>query len=175
IGVGDPNPPKDLAVENLEAPELSIAGDKVRFTFLARAQGYDKPRDTDIEFVIDGTIAKREKVLLGGEKVEVSKSIEWKFEKEGKFNIEIRIPPDEAEITIENNKVFHRIEIVNKKIRVLYVEGMPRWEYRFLKNALTRDTKVEVQCLLLSAEAGFNQEATKGLPVLRGFPTREEL
>jgi uncharacterized membrane protein len=175
IGVGDPNPPKDLAVENLEAPEVSIAGDQVRFMFLARAQGYEQPRETDIDLVIDGNQAKRERVTLGGDKVEVSKSMVWKFDKEGEFNVEIRIPPDEAEITTENNKLLHRIRIINQKIKVLYIEGQPRWEYRFLKNALVRDSKIEVQCLLLSAEPGFNQETTKGVPPLRGFPTREEL
>lgn len=175
IGVGDPNPPKDLAVENLEAPEVSIAGDKVRFIFLVRAQGYDQPRDVDLELVIDGNVVKREKVTLGGEKVEVSKSIEWKFDREGEFNIEIRIPPDEAEITTENNKVTHRIRIINQKIKVLYVEGYPRWEYRFLKNAMVRDSKIEVQCLLLSADSGFPQESSRGVPPLHAFPSREEL
>jgi hypothetical protein len=175
VGVGDPNAPKDLAVENLEAPEVSIAGDKVRFIFLVRAQGYDQPRDVDIELAIDGMVVKRDKVTLGGDKTEVSKSLEWKFDKEGEFNIEVRIPPDEAEITTENNKVVHRIRIINQKIKVLYVEGYPRWEYRFLKNALVRDSKVEVQCLLLSADPGFPQESTKGVTPLKAFPTREEL
>jgi hypothetical protein len=174
IGIGDPNPPKDLAIENLEAPEVSIAGDKVHFVFLVRAQGYDQPRDVDLELWIDGTLAKREKVTLGGEKVEASKSIEWKFDREGEFNVEIRIPPDEAEITTENNKVNHRIRIINQKIKVLYVEGYPRWEYRFLRNAMIRDSKVEVQCLHLLADPGV-EETTKGLPQLRGFPSREEL
>jgi hypothetical protein len=175
IGIGDPNPPKDLAIENLEAPEVSIQGDPVRFTFLVRAQGYDQPRDVDIELCVDGSVVKRDRVQLGGDKVEVSQSETWKFDREGEFNVEIRIPPDEAEITTENNKVLHRIRIINQKIKVLYVEGYPRWEYRYLKNAMVRDPKIEVQCLLLSADPGFPQESTKGVPPLKAFPTREEL
>jgi formylglycine-generating enzyme required for sulfatase activity/Flp pilus assembly protein TadD len=37
-----------------------------------------------------------------------------------------------------------------KPIRVLYVDGLPRWEYKFLKEFLSRETDVHAQCLLLS-------------------------
>jgi hypothetical protein len=175
IGVGDPNPPKDLSVENLEAPDVSIAGDIVNFMSVIKAQGYDTPRNFDVELVWDGNVVKREQVLLGGDRTEVSKQIRYKPEKEGEFNVEVRIVPDEAEITTENNKAVHHIRIVAQKIKVLYVEGYPRWEYRYLKNALIRDAKIDAQCLLLSADPGFPQESSRGVPSLRSFPTREEL
>lgn len=175
VGVGDPNPPKDLAVDNLEAPDVTIAGDKVSFDFTARAQGYETPRPVRCELVFDGNIVATKDILLGGDKTEIPVNLQYKPEKEGEFNCEVRIPPDEAEITVENNKASHHLRVIASKIKVLYVEGYPRWEYRYLKNALVRDTKFEVQCLLLSADAGFPQESTKGVPPLRQFPTREEL
>ncbi|MBI3724453.1 hypothetical protein HY251_10940, partial [bacterium] len=175
VGVGDPNPPKDLSIENLEAPEVTLVNDIVPFQCLVRAQGYPARRDVDLELVVEGQVLKHEKVELGGDKTETTKTITWKPEKEGEFDVELRIPPDDQEITVENNKAFHHLRVIAEKIKVLYIEGYPRWEYRYFMNAMKRDAKVELQCFLLSADAAFPQESSKGVPSLRAFPTAEEL
>ena len=60
-------------------------------------------------------------------------------------------------------------------IRVLYVEGPPRYEYRFLKNALLRDSTILAHCWLSSGDKDFPQEHTKSddslfRNPLEGFP-----
>lgn len=60
-------------------------------------------------------------------------------------------------------------------LRVLYVEGQPRWEYRYLKNALLRDRHVHLQCLLLSADPDFEQEHSRGVEPLRALPAAARL
>ena len=45
-------------------------------------------------------------------------------------------------------------------LRILYIEGPPRYGYRFLKNALIRDSALLVHCWLTSADDGFAQEHT---------------
>ena len=69
------------------------------------------------------------------------------------------------------------MRVNRQKIRVLYVEGYPRHEYRFLNWELKRmDERIDVQLFLLSADAEFQQERTKGLASLKRVPTtREEL
>ena len=66
---------------------------------------------------------------------------------------------------------------VPTEVRVLYLEEAPRWEYRYLKNALLRsDPNVNVQVYLFDAGRDFPQEATDGTPSLQTYPrTREEL
>jgi uncharacterized membrane protein len=60
---------------------------------------------------------------------------------------------------------------------VLYIDGYPRWEYRYLKNLLLRaDERLQVQCYLISATPDFPQESSHELPPLREVPTsRQEL
>src|SRR6476620_2012776 len=48
------------------------------------------------------------------------------------------------------------ISIREAKLKVLVVESVPRWEYRYLRNALSRDSGVELSCLL------FHPGRTKG-------------
>jgi uncharacterized membrane protein len=47
------------------------------------------------------------------------------------------------------------------RIRVLYVEGSPRWEYRYLAQALVRDSEVDAHVWLASAEPDFPQEHSR--------------
>jgi hypothetical protein len=56
---------------------------------------------------------------------------------------------------------------------VLYVEGYPRFEYRYLKNALLREETIDSSILLLSADPEFAQEGTS--PIRRFPETPDEL
>ena len=84
----------------------------------------------------------------------------------------------------DNNTLTAPIAIREEKLRVLVVESYPRWEYRYLRNALSRDPGVEVSCLLfhpgLSKPGGGNKDYIKQFPgragraveVRRGLPGR---
>ena len=61
--------------------------------------------------------------------------------------------------------------VLADKIKVLYVEGPPRYEYRYLAHALVRDPTMEAQILLLSADPGYPQYSTPGVPSIDRFPT----
>jgi hypothetical protein len=60
---------------------------------------------------------------------------------------------------------------------VLYIDGYPRWEYRYLKNLLLRaDENLVMQVYLLSATVDFVQESSPGLDSLTSVPiSRKEL
>ncbi len=68
----------------------------------------------------------------------------------------------------DNNKLSAPISIRQEKLRVLVVESYPRWEYRYLRNALSRDPGVELSCLLfhpgLSKPGGGNKDYIKAFP-----------
>jgi len=66
--------------------------------------------------------------------------------------------PDEA--LPENNEQAFRIAVRLETLKVLVVDSLPRWEYRYLRNALERDPGVEMNCILfhpgMSAGGGRN-------------------
>ena len=68
----------------------------------------------------------------------------------------------------DNNTLTAPISIREEKLRVLVVESYPRWEYRYLRNALSRDPGVELSCLLfhpgLSKPGGGNKDYIKQFP-----------
>ncbi len=78
-----------------------------------------------------------------------------------------------GELTAENNGSAIEITAIEDKIRVLYVESAPRFEYRYLKNTLLREPTIVSSVLLLDADNGFAQEGTA--PITRFPQTEDEL
>jgi hypothetical protein len=80
----------------------------------------------------------------------------------------LEIPARADETLAENNRLTVPISIRREKLRVLVVESYPRWEYRYLRNALSRDQGVDLSCLLfhpgLTKPGGGNRDYIKHFP-----------
>jgi hypothetical protein len=58
---------------------------------------------------------------------------------------------------------------------VLYLEDLPRWEYRYVHNALQRvDPSIQMQAVLFDASPKFVQEHSDELPPLKDIPRTEK-
>jgi len=118
-------------------------------------------------------------VVVDEEGVEQAIRVSHKFEEKGAYTLRIGIPVLPGEKIENDNFLIHHIQVVDTKIRVLYVEGYPRWEYRFLKDSLTRDTEtVLAHVINLDADPSVVQPFTlaPGWKPRQRFPeTREEL
>ena len=94
--------------------------------------------------------------------------IVWKPRATGDFTLTLEVPKHGDESLTDNNRMTAPISIREEKLRVLVVESYPRWEYRYLRNALSRDPGVDVSCLLfhpgLSKVGGGNKDYIKQFP-----------
>ncbi|HYD00024.1 MAG TPA: hypothetical protein VEB22_02260, partial [Phycisphaerales bacterium] len=82
---------------------------------------------------------------------------------------EVRVEPerDGAKDLIDgNNRTDVGFSLVDRPLRLLYVDGYPRWEYRFLKNIFSRDESVRFSSLLLSAGRKYLQEGSEEIDSL---------
>ena len=73
-----------------------------------------------------------------------------------------------TELSLSNNVYAASVELIDRPIKVLYVEGTARWEYRFLVSMLVREESIDSSILLLDADREFVQE---GNSRITGFPT----
>ncbi len=175
---GRPSPLKNLAVLDLQAPTNVLQKEKVTFKIPVRTRGLGGKR-----FHVSLVQVPGEEVLEWKEVRVPSKgglqvvTMTHVFEEPGMVTLEARVDPLPGESFLDDNKAVHHLHVLSGKIRVLYLEDYPRYEYRYLKNTLLRaDRAVEGQCFLFEASPDFPQEATKGLPHLTDIPrTRKEL
>lgn len=166
VPVGSPNRLPDLELLSLDAPTFGIAGKSVRIPFAIESS---LPRETTMTVSLktsDGDeVTKEIRIAAMGR---TSEWVIWKPKTTGDFTLTLDVPKHSDETLIDNNKLTAPIVIREEKLKVLVVESYPRWEYRYLRNALSRDPGVEVSCLLfhpgLSKVGGGNKDYIKQFP-----------
>ncbi|WP_459557676.1 hypothetical protein [Lacunimicrobium album] len=170
VTVGSPDRLPDVELASVDAPTFGVVGKTLNIPF--RILSY-LPRDRDINVTLNGTqgeiIQKNVRVSGMGQ---LRDSLNWKPEKVGEYTLSIDIPVDEAEINKSNNKISFPITINQETLKVLIVESYPRWEYRYLRNALERDPGVDIACLLFHPDL---KEVGGGRGYLEKFPNESEL
>lgn len=102
---------------------------------------------------------------------EVSDAVLWKIEKEGAETLELKLPVQPQERIHNNNASSFSISGRRESIKALVIDTLPRWEYRFIRNALYRDPGVDVHTLLFHPEL---EEMGEGPGYLVKFPDRME-
>jgi uncharacterized membrane protein len=92
---------------------------------------------------------------------------------EEKTELAVAVVYKGTETLTEDNVLRRPVSVVDRKVKILYVENSPRWEYKFLQPALLRDRRVEGRFVLT---AGDKRTLASGPPYLPAFPaTRPEL
>jgi hypothetical protein len=142
----------DIEILTVAAPSYGIVGENVQIPFTIRSS-----LDREVRTVIrmrDDKGNEQSKNIVIPPNAETYDSLLWRIRKEGASTLELSLPVHERErIAINNTRKFS-IAGRPEKIRVLVVESLPRWEYRFLRNALSRDPGVELSCLLFHPTLG---------------------
>lgn len=183
--IGDTRPEKNIVVELVEAPSDALEGDEIAITVRVLARGVDAASRTSVrleEYDSESTdehppktVAAEEEVQLseGGERVTLIARAGPANRRTGDRRFHVEVPPLEDETLIDDNALDINVHVNPEKVRVLYVEGYPRWEYRRLALDMLKraDENIEFQAFLLSATPDFVQESTRGTPSLKAVPT----
>lgn len=164
--VGSPTRLPDVELLSVDAPTFGVAGKAVRVPFTIESA---LPREHSAVVTLkssDGDEASREvRIAAMGR---TSDAIVWKPKGTGDFTLTVDVPAHPDETLRDNNRLSAPISIREEKLKVLVVESYPRWEYRYLRNALSRDPGVEVSCLLfhpgLTKPGGGNKDYIKAFP-----------
>jgi uncharacterized membrane protein len=117
-------------------------------------------------------------VTLNGDASAVPARIEFTAEHAGLQHYELRLAGIDDELTPLNNTIRFHLDVRPEKMKVLFIEGQPSWEYRYIKRALSADPAVEFHGLVrLPPDEWFfqgNNTRKNGKPILqnpkRGFP-----
>lgn len=152
IPVGSQTRLPDIDLLSVAAPTYGIVGENIQIPFTVRSS-LDRQVRTIIRLRDDSGRTQSKDIVLAPN-AETYDSILWRIEKQGSSTLEISIPVADGELIPANNSRKFTIAGREEKIRVLVIESLPRWEYRFLRNALSRDPGVELSCLLFHPELG---------------------
>ena len=93
----------------------------------------------------------------------------------GAKTLQFSIDPLQGEENRDNNSVSRLVNVESAKRRILYVEGEPRWEYKFIRRAEQDDRLVTIVSMLRTSENKiYRQGIDDPKELADGFPTRAE-
>ena len=166
VPVGKPVRLPDVELRSLDAPTFAVLGKPVRIPFTIESS---LPRDYVATVVLRTSggdqVSKEVRIAAMGVTYDW---VAWKPAALGDVTLTLNVPPHPDETLTDNNRLSVPISVRQEKLRVLVVESYPRWEYRYLRNALSRDPGIELSCLLfhpgLSKPGGGNKDYIKEFP-----------
>lgn len=166
VPVGSPSRLPDVELLSLDAPTFGVAGKAVRIPFTIDSA---MPRAFSTTVTLkssDGDEVTKE--VRVEPMARTTDEVTWKPKGTGEFTVKLTVPRHADELLPDNNALTAPIAIREEKLRVLVVESSPRWEYRYLRNALSRDPGIELSCLLfhpgLGKPGGGNKDYIKAFP-----------
>ena len=143
VPVGPAGRLRDVAVVDVFTSGQVSVGDTAQVSVTIESTGFDgQPVDVQL---FDGTtpLATRRLVLASGEQQHMELSFEAKEPGLRTLNVVIPVLPGELVPLHANNSDTTQLRVAAGKVKVLLIDGTPRWDFRFLKNALRRDHGLE--------------------------------
>lgn len=171
VGVGSQSPLPDLAVQSVSAPSYGLLGEQISIPYKLQNNLAHEVKTTVTLQSPKGVEASKQVTIPASSAFQ--DSIVWSPRAMGDFKLTVQVPVQSDEYLSDNNEQAFRVSVRAEKLKVLVVESLPRWEYRFLRNALARDPGVDVQCLLLHPGAGM--KPGDGSNYIPAFPGSKEL
>lgn len=175
VRVGSPEPVRDIEVGPLRAQDGVFVNDLLAVEAQLSSRGLAEPTAVTVNLVEDrtGAVVAAESITLDPNAASSTIELRTKPTAAGAARYRVEVPAIGGEINVENNVDRVDVTVVEGGLRVLFVEGYPRYEYRYMKNALLRESTMQVSVLLLEADEQFIQEGTE--PIRRFPDTPEEL
>lgn len=175
VAIGSAQAMTDLAIVEAEAPARAFIRDQVPVVATLRCVGGTAQAPVMVDLLdemtgqtIDTVEIKpsefsnqQAEAVLTGNRTEAGSS---------KWIVKVRAGPQD--LVSANDSQVVEVDFVDRPLRILYIEGYPRWEYRYLKNMLVREVSFQSSIMLLSADRDFAQEGNA--PLERLPQTTEE-
>lgn len=162
--------PKDIIVANVLAPEVAFAKDQVNVSVLVRWMGME--RQSGKLVVTLGDERTEQEVAFDTASGERAVTVSLTPKTKGEFKLTAAITPRDDEVVKDNNSAQQSIRVVDDKIKVLFVEQYPRWEYKYVQAILMRDRRIDAKFLLLEGDASISRG--QSTPYLSEFPKKRE-
>jgi uncharacterized membrane protein len=169
VTVGRSTPLPDLAIENVSPPSYALQGEQISVPFEIH-NSLNRGVETEIQLLEAGVVMTRKKIFIPNQRT-FQDSVVWSPQSPGAKEMELRIDVESDETLPDNNQASFDIEVRKDTLNVLVVDSLPRWEYRYLRNALERDPGVNLHCLLFHPRIGPGE----GRFYLSSFPGSKEL
>jgi len=176
VGIGGERFQRDVEVERVELPRQVLEGSSFVANVVIRQRGYDKER-VPVVVEDEGTIIAREEIELPPDGAAAPVRVPVTVRTPGARALRFYVPLQRGELLSQNNERRALLDVRHRREKILYIEGEPRYEVRFVRDAVEADSNLQVVVLQRTAENKYLRlNVDSASELAGGFPvTRAEL
>ncbi|HEY1241290.1 MAG TPA: glutamine amidotransferase [Bryobacteraceae bacterium] len=185
VGFGREHPQRDVEVTDAVLPARALP--QSRLTALVTLQSYGLSGSKAKLSVRDGNkVLASQDVTLKNDGTLQSESVTFNAGPVGPKTLAIGIDPIPGEINALNNQVARLVNVQARKPRILYFDGEPQYEYKFIRRAMDDNPEIVVFSMVRTTQnkiyrqpcpAGGCPQGFKGedkQELADGFPSKPE-
>jgi uncharacterized membrane protein len=176
IGFGREKMAHDVELTGVETPARVLPDSRLSATVSFHQHGYEGTKAKI--FIRDGgKVLAAHDITLKTDGMEQSENILFNAGPKGVKAIDVSIDPLPGEENQRNNKITRLVNVDDRTGRILYMEGEPRWEFKFLRRAVEDDKSIHLATILRTTQNKIYVQDDHGdapKTIKDGFPTRVE-
>lgn len=176
VGVGREALARDIQIGRVSTPRFALKGTTLMIDVSITQTGFAGQTVTlDVED--DGRIVGSQQVTLPADGSAATARVRFTVADAGARVFRFRVAPQEGELITENNTREGMIDVRDRREKILYFQGEPRYDVGFIMRAVAQDQNLQVVLLQRTADNKYYRLNIDNPDELSaGFPkTREEL
>jgi hypothetical protein len=174
VGFGNPERAHDVELEDVSVAASTIVNARLTATISFIQHGYAGQKAMLTVRDGDKTLATRE-VALAANGVLQTEPVFFSAGAAGAKSLRFGIEPIAGEENLSNNAMTRPVLVSDTKRRILYIEGEPRWEFKFIRRAEEDDPTMQLVSMLRTSENKiYRQGISDPSELADGFPVRPE-
>ena len=174
VGFGLEQAPNDVEIDDAVIASRALADSRLAAKVSFHQRGYAGRKSTLTVRDGEKVLASHE-ITFSGDGTIQTENLLFNAGYAGAKALTFSIDPLPGETNRSNNAVTRLVNVESDKRRILYVEGEPRWEYKFIRRAEDDDRIVQVASMLRTTENKiYRQGIDDPKELADGFPTRAE-
>ncbi len=175
VGVGQEDIPQDIGIVDVTAAKTVLEGSVFNVQVDVNHQGFEG-QEVGLSIRDGEEIVATEVVTLGAEGVARRFDLELTPERPELIVYDLQIELQSGEIIEQNNSYSFLVDNTEKPpLDVLYIEGHPRNEYKFIRRAVQGDDSIRLATYLQTGpEKYYRQGIESPTELAEGFPASKE-
>ena len=172
VGVGRESIPEDVELESVSMTTQVTAGSRVSAQVSIR---HARPGTARLKVYDGDAILSAEELILPDRDGVTTHWVEFDIGDAGVKDLRFALDAVPGERNIINNVQSRVIEVPEDRRHILYVEGEPRWEYKFIRRAVEEGSPIRLASLLRTTPNKFYRQGIDDPTELEnGFPQDRE-
>jgi len=174
VGFGLEQVPHDVEINDAEVAPRALADSRLAAKISFHQRGYAGQKAM-LTVRDAGKVLAGRQITFASDGSTQSQTLLFNAGPAGAKTLQFSIDALPGEENRANNSVSRLINVESAKKRILYIEGEPRWEYKFIRRAEQNDRIVSIASMLRTSENKIYRQGIENPQELAdGFPSRAE-